>query len=90
MPAEGLLSNPADFLLIMGGPMSVNDSEPWIIKEIEFITHTVKRGAPVLGVCLGCPTIGQGTRSTSETGAKDGTLAHADYRYPGRAGGSGI
>ncbi len=60
VPAEGLPSNPADFLLIMGDPMSANDSEPWIIKEIEFITHTVTRGVPVLGVCLGAQLLAKG------------------------------
>ena len=35
VPKEGLPSRPGQFLLVMGGPMSVNDSDPWIKQEIE-------------------------------------------------------
>lgn len=53
VPAEGLPAEPGDFLLVMGGPMSVNDPEAWIREEIEFIKLAVQAGRPVLGVCLG-------------------------------------
>ncbi len=48
-----------DFLIIMGGPMSVNDEaeHPWLIKEKEFIRNVIKAGKPVLGVCLGAQLI---------------------------------
>jgi GMP synthase-like glutamine amidotransferase len=44
-----------DFLIIMGGPMSVDDSEkyPWLEDEKTFIRAAVDRGAVVLGICLG-------------------------------------
>ncbi len=42
-----------DFLLVMGGPMSVNDPDPWIEKELLFIRRAIEAGIPVVGVCLG-------------------------------------
>lgn len=53
VPVEGLPPDPGDFLLIMGGPMSVNDSDPWIREEIEFVKLAIQRGQPVLGICFG-------------------------------------
>ena len=38
VPSQGLPSDPGDFLLIMGGPMSVNDADSWIAEEL----HVVK------------------------------------------------
>ena len=44
-----------DFLVAMGGPMSVNDEAalPWLAAEKEFIRRHVAAGKPFLGVCLG-------------------------------------
>ncbi len=53
VPQDDLPATPPDFLLVMGGPMSVNDSDPWIAKELRFIRHAIEAGIPVLGVCLG-------------------------------------
>jgi GMP synthase-like glutamine amidotransferase len=48
-----------DFLVIMGGPMSVNDEQdyPWLMKEKAFIKGVIESGKPVLGVCLGAQLI---------------------------------
>ena len=48
-----------DFLIVMGGPMSVNDEKayPWLTQEKEFIGRTVRSGTPVLGICLGAQLI---------------------------------
>jgi GMP synthase-like glutamine amidotransferase len=40
-------------LCFMGGPMSVNDSLPWIAQEISLIRQAVATGVPVIGHCLG-------------------------------------
>lgn len=53
VPEEGLPSAPPDFLLVMGGPMSVNDPDPWIQQEADFIRRCVNANVPYLGVCLG-------------------------------------
>ncbi len=44
-----------DWLVIMGGGMSVNDEEnfPWLIKEKLLIEEAVAFGKKVLGICLG-------------------------------------
>ncbi|MEW6186387.1 MAG: gamma-glutamyl-gamma-aminobutyrate hydrolase family protein [Thermodesulfobacteriota bacterium] len=42
-------------ILVMGGPMSVNDEDrfPFLKQEILFIRQMIKLGKPVLGICLG-------------------------------------
>lgn len=40
-------------LVLMGGPMSVNDNLPWIPPLLELIRQAIKQDIPVLGHCLG-------------------------------------
>lgn len=44
-----------DLLVVMGGPMSVNDENqyPWLVGEKRFIREAVESGKKVLGICLG-------------------------------------
>ncbi|MEJ2087687.1 MAG: type 1 glutamine amidotransferase [Gammaproteobacteria bacterium] len=44
-----------DLLIVMGGPMSVNDERehPWLVAEKRFIRTVIEAGKPTLGVCLG-------------------------------------
>ena len=53
VPEKGLPDQLEDFLLVMGGPMSVNDPSLWIEEEITFIQDAISRNIPVVGVCLG-------------------------------------
>jgi GMP synthase-like glutamine amidotransferase len=53
VPEDGLPAELPDLLVVMGGPMSVNDPDPWIAQEIEFIRSALHAGRPVLGICLG-------------------------------------
>ena len=48
-----------DFLIILGGPMSVNDETayPWLIPEKEFVQQFLTSGKPILGICLGAQLI---------------------------------
>jgi GMP synthase-like glutamine amidotransferase len=48
-----------DLLVVMGGPMSVNDEAnlPWLVTEKRFIRSAIEAGVPVLGVCLGAQLI---------------------------------
>jgi GMP synthase-like glutamine amidotransferase len=48
-----------DFLVVMGGPMSVNDELefPWLADEKAVIRSVVRARKPVLGVCLGAQLI---------------------------------
>ncbi|MDP3778344.1 type 1 glutamine amidotransferase [Methylotenera sp.] len=40
-------------LVLMGGPMSVNDDLPWIVPVLDLIRQAVDLNVPVLGHCLG-------------------------------------
>lgn len=48
-----------DFLVVMGGPMSINDEEvhPWLVKEKDFIRGAIAAQIPTLGICLGAQLI---------------------------------
>ncbi len=48
-----------DFLVVMGGPMSVNDEQqfPWLAPEKKFVRTVIESGKPVLGICLGAQII---------------------------------
>jgi len=48
-----------DLLVVMGGPMSVNDETalPWLIAEKRFIRDAIEDAIPILGVCLGAQLI---------------------------------
>jgi len=53
VPSQGLPLDLGDFLLIMGGPMSVNDADSWITEELHVIKAAINKGIPVLGICFG-------------------------------------
>ncbi len=48
-----------DWLVIMGGPMSVHDRKryPWLKLEIAFIRQAIEQSKVVLGICLGAQLI---------------------------------
>lgn len=58
-----VLPDPDDFdcLIIMGGPMGVDDdsSYPWMKAEKNFIEQSIKQGKTVVGICLGAQMIAQ-------------------------------
>ncbi|RBQ20989.1 type 1 glutamine amidotransferase [Spongiactinospora rosea] len=78
-----------DGLVVMGGPMGAldDDDHPHLATERALLAEAVKRGMPVLGVCLGAqlmaaalgaeilqgpaPEIGLGTVSLTEDGLRD-------------------
>ena len=45
----------ADAIVVMGGPMSVNDEAtlPWLAAEKAWIAEAVRAGVPLFGACLG-------------------------------------
>jgi GMP synthase-like glutamine amidotransferase len=47
--------NSFDVLVIMGGPMGVNDDKdfPWLIKEKIFIREAIDSNKKIIGICLG-------------------------------------
>ncbi len=48
-----------DFVIALGGPMSVNDEDqfPWLREEKRFIAEAVASNKAVLGICLGAQLI---------------------------------
>lgn len=48
-----------DGMIVLGGPMSVNDAGelPHLITEMRLIETAIKRNLPVLGICLGAQLI---------------------------------
>jgi GMP synthase-like glutamine amidotransferase len=48
-----------DGLIVLGGPMSVNDTDahPWLEAETRCIAEAIALGKPVLGICLGAQLI---------------------------------
>ena len=52
---EPVPRDPSPFagLVFMGGPMSVNDTLPWIAPVLDIIGRAVREDIPVLGHCLG-------------------------------------
>lgn len=48
-----------DWLIVIGGPMSVNDEDhyPWLIPEKHYIEQALQQDKTVLGICLGAQLI---------------------------------
>lgn len=55
------LPNPGDVdgLVVMGGPMGVNDGDtlPWLKSELDYIRGFIDSGKALLGICLGAQLI---------------------------------
>jgi len=66
-----------DALMVMGGPMSVNDEDrhPWLRDEKVFIEKTLSEGKHVLGFCLG------GQLIANAVGAKVAPTKHREIGW---------
>lgn len=70
VPVDGLPLDPGNFLLIMGGPMSVNDADSWIKAELHFVKTVLARGIPVLGICFGAQLLAKALGASVAPGPK--------------------
>jgi len=68
VPQDGLPKDAGDMLVVMGGPMSVNDPDPWIAEETSFIRSTLHAGTAVVGVCLGSQFMAKSLGATIRPG----------------------
>lgn len=68
VPKEGLPHDTGDLLIVMGGPMSVNDSDAWIAEEATFIRSALLSNKPVIGVCLGSQFMAKALGATVRSG----------------------
>jgi GMP synthase-like glutamine amidotransferase len=68
VPQDGLPKDAGDLLIVMGGPMSVNDPDSWIAEETEFIRSVILAGKPIIGVCLGSQFMAKALGATIRSG----------------------
>jgi GMP synthase (glutamine-hydrolysing) len=68
VPQDGLTKDAGDLLIVMGGPMSVNDADSWIAEETQFIRSALQAGKPVIGVCLGSQFMAKALGATIRPG----------------------
>src|SRR5580765_6659698 len=68
VPQDGLPKDTGDVLIVMGGPMSVNDPEAWIVEETAFSRSVILAGKPVIGVCLGSQFMAKALGATVRSG----------------------
>lgn len=62
-----------DLVVLMGGPMSVNDEQefPWLVREKACIREWIAAGVPLLGVCLGAQLIASAMGGRVQAGEKE-------------------
>jgi GMP synthase-like glutamine amidotransferase len=84
VPKKGLPEDPGDLLIVMGGPMSVNDTDPWISEETAFIRSALLAGKPVIGVCLGSQFMAKALGATVRPG-KDLEIGMTQIRLTAEA-----
>ena len=68
VPKDGLPNDAGDLLIVMGGPMSVNDPDGWIADETDFIRTVLLAGKAVIGVCLGSQFMAKALGATVRPG----------------------
>jgi GMP synthase (glutamine-hydrolysing) len=68
VPQDGLPKDSGDMLIVMGGPMSVNDPDSWIAEETDFIRSVMLAGKSVIGVCLGSQFMAKALGATIRPG----------------------
>jgi GMP synthase-like glutamine amidotransferase len=68
VPQDGLPKDAGDLLIVMGGPMSVNDPDQWIAEETSFIRSALHAGTSVIGVCLGSQFMAKSLGATVRSG----------------------
>jgi GMP synthase-like glutamine amidotransferase len=54
-PDEGVLPalDGVDHIVVLGAISSVNDPDPWIATELDWLREADRRGVPILGICFG-------------------------------------
>ncbi|HWF58818.1 MAG TPA: type 1 glutamine amidotransferase [Nitrospira sp.] len=68
VPKDGVPQDGGDLLIVMGGPMSVNDSDKWIAEETAFIRSELLAGTSMIGVCLGSQFMARALGATVRSG----------------------
>ncbi|WP_316149761.1 glutamine amidotransferase [Cupriavidus sp. BIC8F] len=68
-----IADNPADLLLILGGPIGVYETEayPWLEAEIALIRQRLAAGGKMIGVCLGAQLIARAAGARVYAGTRE-------------------
>ncbi|BDB24377.1 glutamine amidotransferase [Cupriavidus sp. P-10] len=68
-----IVDDPADLLLILGGPIGVyeTDAYPWLEGEIALIRQRLAAGGKIIGVCLGAQLIARATGARVYPGTRE-------------------
>lgn len=76
-----------DWLIVMGGPMSVNDEDslPWLKGEKLFIRQAIDAGKTVIGICLGSQLVSSALGSKVYAG-KEKEIGWFDIKLTDYAG----
>ncbi len=79
--------NETDLLVVLGGPMSVNDEShyPWLVAEKAFLAQAIAAEKPIVGICLGAQLIAscQGARIYSNYAKEIGWFDITAVAAPG-------
>jgi len=70
VPADGVPEDPGDLLIVMGGPMSVNDPDPWIMEETALVRTALTDRRAVIGICLGSQLMAKALGAPVRRGAR--------------------
>lgn len=60
-----------DMLIILGGPMSPNDTDEWILNERELIKELIECNTPIFGACFGAQQIAKTLGCSVSKGPKE-------------------
>lgn len=72
LESEKITDGDYDILVMMGGPMSVNDEEiyPYLKEEERIVRNYISRGKKILGICLGAQMLAKTLGSRVYKGPK--------------------
>ncbi len=71
--------------IIFGGPMSANDEEDWLRREIDWIEVPLKEEKPFLGICLGAQMLARHLGATRLSPHPEGKVEVGYYPDPSDA-----
>ncbi|QET01577.1 MULTISPECIES: glutamine amidotransferase [Cupriavidus] len=82
-----VVADPADLLLVLGGPIGVYESDvyPWLDAEVAVIAERLRAGGAVIGVCLGAQLIARASGAKVYPGTREIGWAPITPTEAGRA-----